>query len=100
MTLPSLSPRRPVSRDLHCFSHPREWPTWPFLPVVRHRPGEEPDFGVLCDLRSVSGRCGFSSTVFLVNFFRLPRTEEALLALPREVFDSPEEMSAAGWTLE
>jgi hypothetical protein len=30
----------------------------------------------------------------------LPRTEEQFLALPRETFDTPEEIAAAGWRVD
>jgi hypothetical protein len=38
--------------------------------------------------------------VFLCNVFLLPHSEEELLALPREVFDTPEEIAAAGWVVD
>ena len=51
---------------------------------------------MLYDFRGTGGPTGFSSTVFLANVFLLPPTLEEFLALPREVFDAPEEMAAAG----
>jgi hypothetical protein len=38
--------------------------------------------------------------VFLCNIFCLPSTEEELLALPKGVFDTCEELSGAGWAVD
>jgi hypothetical protein len=43
---------------------------------------------------------GYSATVFLTNLFILPATEEAFLKLPKESFDTAEEMAAAGWVVD
>jgi hypothetical protein len=91
---------RQKARDLFVFTQPRRWAYWPFLPLVRRHPDDTTDYGVLCDLRGLSGRTGYSSTVFLGNLFALPRTEAGLLALRQEVFDTPEEMADAGWTAD
>ena len=40
------------------------------------------------------------TTVFLGNVFLLPRTEAEFLDLPLEVFDTFEEMAAAGWAVD
>jgi hypothetical protein len=87
-------------RDLLFFTTPRLWPTWPYLPVVRRRPGKEEELGVLCDVRGRDGPCGYDATVFVGNLFLLPDTLEELLALPKEVFDTPEEVFAAGWRVD
>jgi hypothetical protein len=89
-----------VARDRFFFQRPELWPEWPFLPVVRRRPGGEPDLGLLYDFAHTSGRTGFSCTVFVCNYFERPRTEEGLLALPRETFDTWEEVSRAGWSVD
>ena len=34
------------------------------------------------------------------NLFLMPQTEAELLALPKEVFDTPDEMAAAGWCVD
>ncbi|WP_143393498.1 hypothetical protein [Fimbriiglobus ruber] len=73
--------------------------TWPFLPVVRRDRGAE-DLGVLFDARGVCGRTGFSATVFRTNLFDLPPTVDRLFALPREVFDSGEDLVRAGWRVD
>jgi hypothetical protein len=99
---PSLTyPRRATARDLLFFTTPRLWRWYPFLPVVRWAgPGTARQCGVLYDARGVSGTYGYGSAVFLVNFFALPRTEAALLAGPRLVYDSPEELADAGWAVD
>jgi len=43
---------------------------------------------------------GFSATVVLSNLFLLPRTLDEFLALPRETFDTPEEVFDAGWCVD
>ena len=68
--------------------------------MVRRKPGGELECGVLYDCWSVAGRAGLSATVFLTNLFLLPRTEEQFLALPKETFDTPEEVAAAGWRVD
>lgn len=93
-------PRKATARDLYFFNHPEEWTTWPFLPVVRRRADGEMDCGVLYDALHATGRTGYSCTVVLSNLFLLPETEVELLALPREVFDTPEELAAAGWVVD
>jgi hypothetical protein len=55
---------------------------------------------VLYDAMHVGGQTGFSSTVFLTNIFLMPENEDAFLALPREVFDTADEMVAAGWRID
>jgi hypothetical protein len=87
-------------RNLIFLRHPKLWPQWPFLPVMRRRPGVEEEEGVLYDARGSSGKLGYSSTVFLANYFLLPSTEEEFLALPRETYDTPEEVTDAGWTVD
>jgi hypothetical protein len=94
------SPRPATARDLLFFRHPQLWKTWPFLPVVRHKQDGEVECGVLYDCWTVARRGGFSATVFLTNLFLMPRTEEAFLALPKETFDTPEEIAAAGWRVD
>jgi hypothetical protein len=82
------------------FRNPQLWATWPFLPVVGRKADGEVECGVLYDCWSVGRRPGFSATVFLTNIFTLPSTEEQLLALPRETFDTPDEIAGAGWRLD
>ena len=78
---------------------PRLWPAWPYLPLVRRAPGGEA-LGVAFDFLGLCGLTGFSSAVFLVNLFEAPADPRLLFALPREVYDSPEEVAAAGWDID
>ena len=48
----------------------------------------------------MSGRTGYSATVFLVNLFCVPGDEGELLALPKEVHDTPEEVYESGWRVD
>ena len=74
------------------------WPHWPFLPVVRRSRGSE-ELGVVFDSRA-AGLTGLSATVDLTNLFFLPPAWEQFLALPRETFDSAEEVASAGWRVD
>ncbi len=96
----SAPPLHGIARDLLYLRTPALWPTWPFLALMRRRPAQEEEYGVLYDFRSTSGRTGYSATVFLSNLFLMPVNEEQMLALPREVFDSAEEIVAAHWHVD
>jgi hypothetical protein len=85
-------------RTLLFLSNPALWPHWPFLPVVRRSRGHE-ELGVVFDSRA-AGLTGYSSTVVFCNLFRLPPEFEQFLALPKEVFDSAEELAGAGWSVD
>jgi hypothetical protein len=100
MTTPTEQPRKATARDLFFFARPECWPTWPYLPVVRRHAEGGMDFGVLYDAMKATGRTGYSSTVFLGNYFLLPETETELLALPKEVFDTADELAEAGWRMD
>jgi hypothetical protein len=89
-----------MARDLFFFRHPERWPAWPYLPVVRRKPGGAMDLGVIYDFAHASGRTGYCCTVILCNLVFVPDTEEQLLALPKEVFDTFEEVAAAGWAVD
>jgi hypothetical protein len=89
-----------VARDHFFFLRPDLWPDWPFLPVVRRRPGGEQDLGLLYDFAHTSGRTGYSCTIFLCNYFLRPDAEGGLLALPKETFDTWDEVSRAGWSVD
>ena len=82
------------ARDLLFLRDPRYWPAWPFLPLVRRRPG------LLLDAVGAFGLYGLSATVVLGNLFLLPETLDGFLALPRESFDTPEEVADAGWCVD
>ena len=88
-------------RNVTMFRTPSLWPCWPYLPVKRPLPdGTGQQLGVVYDARGACGRYGFSATVLLANLFFLPRTHEELFALPKCVYDTAEEMAAAGWTVD
>ena len=87
-------------RNLLFLSSASLWPNWPYLPVIRRRPGKEEEYGVMFDAMTALGLPGFSATVFLTNLYEIPRHLDALLDMPKEVFDCPEETEAAGWRVD
>jgi hypothetical protein len=96
--------RRPSpdrARHLLYLSKPALWPAWPFLPVVRRKPGvEEEDCGLLYDPPTATETPKSGVTVYLGNLFLLPSKEAEFLALPREEFISPEAAYDAGWRVD
>jgi hypothetical protein len=96
MQLLTQAERHARLRQLLLLREPALWPHWPFLPVVRSTSGQ-PECGLLFDAKRVCGRYGYSATVFLQSLLRLPTAVGDLLSLPREVFDTAEEVYAAGW---
>ena len=96
-TQPLVSERQ---RNLIIMTEPRRWPAWPFLPLMRRRPGQEEECGVLFDALRVQGLTGYSATVFLINIFLLPPQVDQFLSLPREVYDTAEEVFEAGWRVD
>ena len=93
-------PRPPTARDLLYIRSPHLWSHWPFLPLVRRPKAGEIELGVLADLFGALNLPGYGSTVFLTNLFLLPRRLEDLLALPKETFDTPDEVVGAGWVVD
>jgi len=91
--------RAALDRQLLFITTPALWPTWPFLPLVRRTRGKM-ELGLLFDALGTSGRTGFSATVFACNLHLLPPTFEEFLALPKEVFDTTEELLAARWRVD
>ena len=90
--------RRARERTLLFLTTPALWPMWPFLPVVRRTRGTE-ELGVVFDARAAV-LTGFSATVIRTNLFLLPASFEQFLALPRDAFDSAEELIASGWVID
>ena len=88
-----------LARHVLFVSTPALWPAWPFLPVVRRTRGPE-ELGVLFDARGACGLTGYSATVFRCNLFARPATLAQLLALPKEVYDTAEELIRAGWRVD
>ena len=101
MLLARFFPQRATTRDLIFLSTPSLWSLHPFLPVVRRAArGDCQQLGVVYDAVGASGLYGYSATVFLTNFFTLPKTEAALLALPKIVYDTLDELVADGWVVD
>ena len=100
MSLLSQAEQQARQRNLLFFTQPRLWPTWPFLPLVRRRPGQEEEYGILFDAKTACELPGYAATVFLCNLFLMPRTLDEFLALPHETFDTPEEIADAGWAVD
>ena len=63
-------------------------------------PGHDEECGVIYDAFHAKGLPGYSATVFLVNVFLLPPTVAEFLTLPRESYDTPEEVYDAGWAID
>jgi len=99
-----MTPPIPVdnthARTLYFLEHRDRWPHWPFLPVVRRRPGHDTELGLVFDALHACDLAGYSATVFLTNLFLIPATLKQFLALPRETFDSAEELAQAGWRVD
>ncbi|MCE9561841.1 MAG: hypothetical protein K8U57_07285 [Planctomycetes bacterium] len=95
MTSSAVSVR---DRTVLFVSTPALWPSWPFLPVVRRCNGQE-ELGVMFDFR-FAGVTGYSATVFAANLFELPAGMNEFMALPRQTFDSAEELVQAGWCVD
>ena len=49
------------------------------LPLMRRKPGCAEECGLLYDVFHLTGRTGFSATVFDCNLFQLPGSEEVVL---------------------
>ena len=85
---------------LFLLANPQHWTHWPVLPMKRLKPGGELLLGLVFDTRRME-LPGFSSTVFLCNLLELPDMSVVEHhELPREVFDSSEELVDAGWRVD
>ncbi len=93
-------PAHPRQRTLVFLSTHELWDFWPFMPVVRRKPGCEQEMGVVYDALHAKSLPGYSCTVFLINVFLLPETIEELLKVPHETFDTFDELAEAGWTVD
>ena len=87
-------------RNLLFLTTPALWPHWPFLPMVRRQKGCEEECGIVVDAMSAFDKPGYSSTVFISLLFELPDEFDQLVKVPKEVFDTPEEIFAAGWRVD
>src|SRR3954447_4691355 len=50
-----------VARSVLFLTSPCLWPNWPYLPVVRRRPGKAEELGVVIDLWRSCGLPGYSA---------------------------------------
>lgn len=97
----SLSPPLTThERNLLFLVSPGLWPNWPYLPLVRRHRDKEEEYGVLFDAFTATGKSGFSASVFLTNLYETPDDAEQMLQLPKEVFDTPDEVYASGWRVD
>jgi len=87
-------------RNLLFFTTPNLWPYWPFLPLVRRKPHQEEECGLLFDAITLHDLPGYSATVWLCVLFLIPPTLDDFLNLPKETFDLPEEVFEAGWRVD
>jgi hypothetical protein len=99
MAVSSTPPTRSPMRDLHFMGDSSLWVTWPFLPLVRRHPDGRTDFGVLFDAPAIN-LTGYRCTVWFTNLFTIPRRLDQFLSLPKEVFDTFDELVAAGWRVD
>jgi len=97
MSTPLAAAQAARQRNLLFFREPRRWMVWPFLPVMRRRPGCEEELGLLFDAVGTHGLYGLSATVYFCNLFMLPGTLHEFLSLPRETYDTADEVADAGW---
>jgi hypothetical protein len=99
MTIPvaALAPRE---RNLLFLGRPDLWPSWPFLPVVRRDADGGEELGVVFDALHAINLAGYSATVFRTNLFEIPEDLDTLLKIPKEMFDTPEELYPAGWRVD
>ena len=100
MPATSKPPTQSPLRDLHFMGNPALWTTWPFLPLVRRPKPGEIECGLLFDAQAVCDLTGFRCTVWLTNLFTLPPKLDDFLALPKEVFDTFDELIANGWRVD
>lgn len=84
--------------DLKMMASPNKWPVHPLLPVKRHRKGGGfPECGVMVTIASERFK------VFRIAMYKLEgRSWSAaeLCELPHEVYNSFEEIVAAGWMVD
>jgi hypothetical protein len=101
MPIARFFPRRATMRDRIYLSTPSLWPLYPYLPVIRRGAvGGCEQLGIVHDAMGVSELHGYSATVFLGNFFTLPKTEAEFLTLPKIVYDTLDELFDDGWVID
>jgi hypothetical protein len=96
----TLNIRHVRQRNILFFTSPHLWPVYPFLPLTRHSKPSELKCGLLFDLKGIYDLYGFSSTVWICNFFTVPQCLNQFLSLPRFVYDTAEELFDSGWRVD
>jgi hypothetical protein len=101
MPIARFFPRRATMRDMIFLSTPSLWSLHPFLPVIRRSAnGNCQQLGVVYDAVGASGVYGYSATGFLINFFCIPSSEADLLARPKIIYDTLDELVDDGWVVD
>jgi hypothetical protein len=95
----TTGPAADRGRHLLFLATPALWPSWPFLPLVRRRPGGAEELGLLFDA-AAAGVPDRRYAVRHANLFLLPATLAEFLALPAEIYDSAEAVFAARWRID
>jgi len=96
----AITDERVRRRTLLYLSNPLLWPVYPFLPLIRPRLNGGLDYGLMYDLMGMYQITGYRATVFLANLLLVPHKLNDFLALPKEVFDTPEGVFNAGWRVD
>jgi len=86
--------------NLLFFTSPHLWSVWPFLPLVRRLPGKEEEYGLLFDTKKTMKHWACLPRSSFATCFWMPPTVEEFLALPKETYDTPEEIADAGWLID
>jgi len=79
-------------RDVSMIKDPNMWPRWPALPMKKLL-GRQIKCGYIID-------DGKKPDIIIGSIFDIPRDPILLKALPREEYDSAEEVSADGWRVD
>lgn len=90
----------PLVRHQLMMAMPRLWPCHPFLPLVRQRDDGGLDLGILVDAGWTPAFPFPQTTVVRANLLLLPESEDAFLALEREVFPTLAAVLDAGWRVD
>lgn len=92
--------RRAGPNEQRLFANPTIWPQWPYLPVLRLQTDERPEFGLLYDAEGYSDKSGHQTTVFCATPADIALQESRFLKLPRHIYESVDELAAAGWIVD
>ena len=101
MPIARFFPRRATMRDLMFVSTPSLWSLHPYLPVIRRSAAGDHQ-----QLRRRLRRPRRNRPVRILingparNLFAMPETEAELLALPKIVYDTYDELLDDGWVID